>query len=191
VAARQVAGELAAQGRLDAVVVVLLPDSGRGYLSKVFDDAWLARYGFLRAHADATVGDVLRAKGGAMPALVHTHPNETVAEAVAILREYAVSQIPVVRAEPPVMAAEVAGSVSERALLDALFTGRAALTDAVERHMDPPLPEIGSGEPVDVAVQALHAADAVLVLDDGRPIGVLTRHDLLGQVGPHGGDDGR
>jgi len=184
VAARRVAAELAAEGRHDAVVVVLLPDGGRGYLSKVFDDAWLARYGFLRAHGDATVGDVLRAKGGDLPALVHTHPNETVAEAVAILREYAVSQVPVVRAEPPVMAAEVAGSVSERALLEALFTGRAALTDAVERHMDAPLPEIGAGEPVDAAVHALRDADAVLVLDDGRPIGVLTRQDLLGRVTP-------
>ncbi len=192
VAAVQVAAELAAEGRDDAVVVVLLPDGGRGYMSKVFDDAWLARYGFLRSHPDdETVGQVLRGKSGDLPDLVHTHPNETVAEAVAILREYAVSQIPVVKAEPPVMAAEVAGSVSERALLEALFTGAAALTDPVERHMAPPLPSIGSGEPVTAAVEALHDADAVMVLDDGRPVGVLTRQDLLEQVTPAGGGRGR
>jgi cystathionine beta-synthase len=192
VAAQRVAAELVEQGRDDAVVVVLLPDGGRGYLSKVFDDAWLARFGFLHSHPDdETVGEVLRGKAGDLPALVHTHPNETVAEAIAILREYAVSQMPVVRAEPPVMAAEVAGSVSERDLLEALFTGRAALTDSVESHMAPPLPSVGAGEPVSTAVRALHDVDAVMVLDDGRPVGVLTRQDLLEQVSPVEGDDGR
>jgi cystathionine beta-synthase len=90
--------------------------------------------------------------------------------------------MPVVRAEPPVVAAEVAGSVSERGLLDALFTGKALLTDAVEAHMAPPLREIGSGEPVAAAVTALQEVDALLVLADGRPVGVLTRQDLLEHV---------
>ena len=119
VAALRVAAELPA----DAVVVVLLPDGGRGYLGKVFNDAWMAGYGFLPPATGATVGDVLRRKDGAIPALVHAHPNETVADAAAYLREFHVSQMPVVRAEPPVMAAEVVGSVVERDLLDALFTG--------------------------------------------------------------------
>jgi cystathionine beta-synthase len=168
-----------------AVVVVLLPDGGRGYLSKVFDDRWLARYGFLESEATTTVGEVLRRKSGDLPALVHTHPGETLAEAIEILREYGVSQMPVVRAEPPVMAAEVAGSVSERALLDALFTGQARLADRLEAHMSPPLPMVGSGEPASVAVSALEHSDAVLVLDDGRPTGVLTRQDLLGYLTWH------
>ena len=88
---------------------------------------------------------MLRAKKGDIPALVHTHPNETIAEAVHILQEYGVSQMPVVRAEPPIMAAEVAGSVSERRLLDALYTGQARLADQVEQHMDEPLPTVGAG----------------------------------------------
>jgi cystathionine beta-synthase len=163
----------------DAVIVVLLPDSGRGYLTKVFNDEWLARYGFLKAKDGQTVGEVLRAKAGAMPDLVHTHPTETVAEAIGILQEYGVSQMPVVRAEPPIMAAEVAGSVSERALLDALFAGKAKLADQVEAHMSPPLPAIGSTEGVQEAIIALESADALLVQEDGRPIGVLTRADLL------------
>src|SRR3954469_8159467 len=131
VAALRAAADLPA----DAVVVVLLPDGGRGYLGKVFDDRWMAGYGFLPPVPGATVGDVLRRKDGTMPDLVHAHPNETVADAVHYLREFAVSQMPVVRAEPPVMAAEVAGAVVERDLLDALFTGRAQLTDRLERHM--------------------------------------------------------
>jgi cystathionine beta-synthase len=176
-AAVQVAREL--EGQDDAVIVVLLPDSGRGYLTKVFNDEWLARFGFLRAKEGQTVGEVLRAKTGGLPDLVHTHPTETVAEAIAILKEYGVSQMPVVRAEPPVMAAEVAGSVSERALLDALFAGAAKLADQVEAHMSPPLPTIGATEGVEEAISALESADALLVQEDGRPVGVLTRADLL------------
>ncbi len=164
----------------DALVVVLLPDSGRGYLTKVFNDDWLAQYGFLPGDdSRQTIGEVLRAKRGHIPALVHTHPNETVAEAVHILQEYGVSQMPVVRAEPPVMAAEVAGSVSERVLLDALYGGRARLVDPVEQHMSAPLPTVGAGADVAEAVAALKDADALLVQEDGRPTGVLTRQDLL------------
>ncbi len=181
-AARQLAQELAAAGQTDAVIVVLLPDSGRGYLTKVFNDDWLATYGFpTEATRDQTqtVGEVLRGKDGRLPDLVHTHPGETIAEAVAILQEYAVSQMPVVRAEPPIVAAEVAGSVSDRALLDALFAGSAKLTDRVEDHMSPPLPTVGSTEDARDAVTMLETADAVLVQEDGKPIGVLTRQDLL------------
>ncbi|MBA2463979.1 MAG: cystathionine beta-synthase [Nocardioidaceae bacterium] len=163
----------------DAVIVVLLPDSGRGYLAKVFDDDWLGQYGFLPATTQQTVGEVLRGKSGVLPDLVHTHPSETIAEAVHILREYSVSQMPVVRAEPPVVAAEVAGSVSERNLLDALFSGRARMVDAVEGHMDPPLTTIGAAEAVADAVAALEGADALLVQEDGKPVGVVTRQDLL------------
>ena len=169
----------------DAVIVVLLPDSGRGYLTKVFSDEWLTRYGFGPPHEDGgrTVGHVLREKSGALPSLVHTHPGETIAEAVGILREYGVSQMPVVRAEPPVMAAEVAGSVSERGLLGVLFSRRGRPADAVESVMEAPLPMLGASEPVSKAVELLVDTDALLVLDDGKPTGVLTRQDLLGDVG--------
>lgn len=171
----------------DGLVVVLLPDGGRGYLSKVFNDAWMSSYGFLRSRLDGsvsepTVGDVLRGKSGALPDLVHTHPSETVRDAIEILREYGVSQMPVVGAEPPVMAGEVAGSVSERELLSAVFEGRAQLADAVAQHMSPPLPLVGSGEPLSTAGSMLRDTDAVMVVDEGKPVGVITRHDLLGFV---------
>lgn len=173
---------VAAQAGPDDVIVVLLPDSGRGYLSKVFNDEWLASYGFLPASEDRTVGDVLRAKSADIPALVHTHPTESVADAIAILREYGVSQMPVVRAEPPVMAAEVVGAVVEKDMLDALFTGKAKLADPVDTHMSPPLPIVGAGESVHAAIDALMSSDGVVVIEDGRPLGVVTRQDLLGYL---------
>jgi cystathionine beta-synthase len=179
VAALRVAADLPA----DAVVVVLLPDGGRGYLGKVFNDAWMAGYGFLPPAAGATVGDVLLGKDGAIPALVHAHPNETVADAVHYLREFHVSQMPVVRAEPPVMAAEVVGAVVERDLLDALFTGRAELRDRLEKHMSAPLPTIGANEALETAMTAFASADAALVLVDGKPAGVVSRSDVLAFLG--------
>jgi cystathionine beta-synthase len=176
-----VAGALrvAAKADPDDVIVVVLPDGGRGYLSKIFNDDWMADYGFLRTSGQSTVGDVLREKTGGLPTLVHAHPQDTVREAIDILREYHVSQMPVVQAEPPVMIAEVVGSVIERDLLELLFTGQARLADPLERHMSPRLPVVGAGEPVDAAVSALEKADAAVVLADGKPAGVLTRQDLL------------
>ncbi|MGA3256064.1 MAG: pyridoxal-phosphate dependent enzyme [Mycobacterium sp.] len=115
-----------------------------------------------------------------LPDLVHTHPSETVRDAIGILREYGVSQMPVVGAEPPVMAGEVAGSVSERELLSAVFEGRAKLADAVSEHMSPPLRMIGAGELVTAAGKALRDWDALMVVEQGKPVGVITRYDLLG-----------
>ncbi|MFH8615241.1 cystathionine beta-synthase [Streptomyces sp. NPDC017979] len=170
------------------VVVVLLPDSGRGYLSKIFNDEWMADYGFLEeAGPSASVGDVLRHKeGGALPSLVHMHPEETVGEAIDVLREYGVSQMPIVKpgaGHPDVMAAEVIGSVVEKELLGALYAGAAVLADPLEKHMSPPLPQVGSGEPVSELMAVLgaaqSAADAAIVLVEGKPTGVVSRQDLL------------
>ncbi|MEO3976354.1 cystathionine beta-synthase [Streptomyces sp. CAU 1734] len=169
----------------DDVVVVLLPDSGRGYLSKIFNDEWMADYGFLEESGPAaSVGDVLRHKeGGEIPSLVHMHPEETVGEAIEVLREYAVSQMPIVKpgaGHPDVMAAEVIGSVVERELLAALYTQRATLEDPLEKHMSPPLPQVGSGEPVSDLMAVLgDTADAAIVLVEGKPTGVISRQDLL------------
>jgi cystathionine beta-synthase len=173
--------KVAGTAQPEDVIVVILPDGGRGYLSKIFNDDWMADYGFLRAQtAEPTVADLLAARdNGMMPALVHIHPEETVAQAIALLREYDVSQLPVVGQEPPLMAAEVAGAVAERDLLDALVAGRARPDDPVKDHMVPPLPVVGQGEPVSRAAKALETAGAALVHVDGKPAAVLTRQDLL------------
>ncbi|MFD6754023.1 cystathionine beta-synthase [Micromonospora gifhornensis] len=176
--------EVARSAGPDDVVVVLLPDGGRGYLSKIFNDTWMARYGFLdNSGSEPTVAEALAGKPGGLPELVHVHPTETVRDAVDYMREYGVSQLPVLKAEPPVVTGEVAGSIAERDLLDALFTGQAQLHDTIERHMAPPLPMVGGGQPVSEAVNLLEKSDAALVLIDGKPKGVLTRQDLLAHLG--------
>jgi len=162
------------------VIVVILPDGGRGYLSKVFNDDWMADYGFLTsATAEPRIADVLHSKRGKLPLFVHAHPDETVRAVIETLREYDVSQLPVLKEEPPVMAAEVVGSITERDLLDALVSGRAAPDEPVSAHMSGPLPMIGSGEPISAAIAALEKAGAAVVLVDGKPTGMITRQDVL------------
>jgi cystathionine beta-synthase len=168
----------------DAVIVVILPDSGRGYLSKVYDDGWMADHGFLRASGVGgdTVDAVLTHKtqaGRALPPLVHVHPSETVRAAIALLQEYDVSQMPVVKAEPPLSLAEVVGTVTDRDLLERLVGDPSAVDTPVEAVMGPPLPMIGSGEPIDLAAARLADGAAVLVIDAGHPTGIVTRSDLL------------
>ncbi|WP_432090818.1 cystathionine beta-synthase [Streptomyces sp. NRRL F-5630] len=175
--------EVAREAGPDDVVVVLLPDSGRGYLSKIFNDEWMNDYGFLdEAGEHPRVGDVLKHKEGPLPSLVHMHPEETVGQAIEVLREYGVSQMPIVKpgaGHPDVMAAEVVGSVVERELLDALFAQRASLGDPLDKHMSAPLPQVGSGEPVADLMAVLGTADAAIVLVEGKPTGVVSRQDLL------------
>ena len=163
----------------DDVMVILLPDGGRGYLGKIFNEKWMRSYGFAAATDERTVGDVLSSKTGRLPSLVHVHPTDTVRDAIAIMSEFEVSQMPVLTAEPPVVMGEVIGSIDERSLLEAVFSGGAQMTDAVREFVGTPLGLIGVHEPLSAAKAALATADALLVTNDGKPAAVLTRHDLL------------
>ena len=163
----------------DDVMVILLPDGGRGYLGKIFNEKWMRSYGFGTDTDERTVGDVLSAKTGSLPDLVHVHPTDTVRDAIEILTKYEVSQMPVLTAEPPVVMGEVVGAIDERSLLEAVFSGGAKMTDAVREFVGPPLGLIGVHEPVSAAKAALATTDALLVTSDGKPAAVLTRHDLL------------
>lgn len=164
----------------DEVVIVVLPDSGRGYLSKVFNDAWLAKYGFSGEYkGEITVGEVLEAKSDKLPTFVHIHPDETVQHAIEILREFSVSQIPVVKEEPPLMAAEVVGSINEKDLLQQLAAGKTSKNELISDCMSPALPVVGAKEKLSTGLSALETADAVVVHLQGKPVGVLTRQDVL------------
>ncbi|HVM20954.1 MAG TPA: cystathionine beta-synthase [Egibacteraceae bacterium] len=173
--------QIAAEYPPDANIVVLLPDSGRGYLSKIFNDDWMAEHGFLdRSGTAARVGDVLRAKAGELPPIVHVHPDEPVREAIATLHTYAVSQMPVVKRESAESPDDVLGSIRERGLLDRVYRDPAVLDQTVSDVMEEPLPLIDARESVDHAMSLLTSqSPAVLVFDGQTPAGVLTRADVL------------
>jgi len=163
----------------DDVMVILLPDGGRGYLGKIFNEKWMRSYGFGEDTDERTVGDVISSKTAGLPDLVHAHPTDTVRDVIEILTKYEVSQVPVLTAEPPVVMGEVVGSIDERSLLEAVFNGGAKMTDAIKEFVGAPLGLIGVHEPVSAARAALASADALLVTNDGKPAGILTRHDVL------------
>lgn len=167
----------------DATVVVFLPDGGRGYLDKIFNDAWMKSYGFLPGAGDAsegpTVGDVLAAKGAGDEPIYYVRKEATIAEAIEALGEHGIDQLVVLRAEPPVVIGEVAGSIDEKRLTHALFVdGHAPTTPIAELDLAP-LPNIGARVSLEEARKRLSEAPALLVNDDATPVGVLTRHDVL------------
>jgi cystathionine beta-synthase len=166
------------------LVVVLLPDSGRGYLSKVFNEEWMTRFGFLRREGP-TAGDVLEAKRAAagdreIPDLVVVTPEDPARHGFALMRDLGVSQLVVsVTTELPLAAKEVSGTLSELALMDKAFRDPSVLDRRVGDLMEPAMPMVGIGETVSDVVDRLEAASSVLVLDGGHPIGLLTRSDVL------------
>jgi cystathionine beta-synthase len=163
----------------DAMVTVILPDSGRSYLSKVFNDAWMKQYGLLERTREQTVGEVLARKheGGDVPPLVSVRAHDKVRDAVALLHEHRVSQLPVVSGHDP---HAIVGSVGERGLLAHAVEDPALLGADVVDVMEAPFPAISADDAATEAV-ALLAGDrqALMVTVDGRPVGIVTRADLL------------
>ena len=180
------AAEVARDCGPDDVVVVLLPDSGRGYLSKVFDDDWMASHGFLICEHPC-IKDVLDAKEDVLPPLVYVNPSDPVSLAVTRMRDNGLSQLPVAKGEMPLAAAEVMGSVHELQLMASAFSGN-LLGQPVESVMSRPLEQIGIGEPVALAVAKLERSPALLVLDGGRPRAVVSSTDVLGYLSSNADD---
>jgi cystathionine beta-synthase len=179
-AAIQVARRL---GR-DARTLAMLPDSGRSYLSKIFDDNWMLEHGFLERGTPApTVSELLRSKGieeRAIPALVTISAHQKVGEAINAMQRYSISQLPVVRDGLVESLADVIGSLQDRDLLDRVFKNADALHEDVAAAMQPPLEAVDAGASVEAIFAALTGrSNAVLVAHEGRPVGVVTRSDLL------------
>jgi len=169
---------VARESTKDDLVVVLIPDSGRGYLSKVFNDEWMASFGFLESEGPV-IRDVLAARGSDVPDLVYVQPETTTRDAFEMMHQHGVSQLPVAKGEMPLSAAEVMGAIDELQIMQRSFNDSSVMAEPVEKVMGPRLPTIGVGQPIALAVEMLDAGRALLVLDGGRPRGVISRTDVL------------
>ncbi len=173
-AALEVARDLEAS----TTIVVLLPDTGRNYLSKLYSDSWMLQYGLLDRPDVVRVEEVLAAKGRALPSLVTVRAHDKVRQVVDLLQEHSISQAPVVRENGTEVSGFV-GSIRERELLDRIFRDPDALQADVAEVMAPPIPLVEFDDPVEAAFAALEQQSAVLVTKAGQVLGVLTRSDLL------------
>ncbi|CAN5549041.1 cystathionine beta-synthase [soil metagenome] len=176
--------EVAAELGPDDVVVVILPDSGRGYLSKVYNDSWMLEHGYVdRPGTAARIGEILSEKRRSeptIPALVAVPSHEKVGRAIDILQAYGISQVPVAKTDSPDDVAQILGSINERTLLDRVFRDRDAIERDVVEVMDAPLPVVQSSAGVEEMFQDLaRGAEAIVVVDGSQPAGVLTRANLL------------
>ncbi|HXH97349.1 MAG TPA: cystathionine beta-synthase [Gaiellaceae bacterium] len=166
----------------DGTVLTLIPDSGRSYMSKFYDDNWMLEHGFVERHAPVpTVEEVLRAKHGPeMPPLVTISAHEKVGAGIDAMQRYGISQLPVVRDGRCDSLADVIGSLQDRALLERVFGNPDTVHEDVAAAMQPPLAAVEVSATLDDVFATLSgSANAVLVAQAGKPIGVLTRSDLL------------
>ena len=171
-------------------VLTTIPDGGRGYLSKIFDDNWMLEHGFLERRAPGpTIAEVLAyrtAGDGGPPDLVVCETHEKIGAAIELMQRYGISQLPVVRHSPVESLADVVGSLNERGLLDRIFRSPDSLGEDVAAAMGPPLPAVDASDSVDdVYADLTGGGAAVVVVRDGLPAGVLTRSDLLEYLARH------
>jgi cystathionine beta-synthase len=159
----------------------MIPDSGRSYLSKFYDDNWMLEYGFLERRAPVpAIEEVLHAKEDGVPGLVAVASNHKVSHAIEVMQRYGISQLVVARNDPPETLADIVGSLNERGLLERVFTNGDALNEDVAAAMQPPLAAVEASESIDrVFAELTGGAPAVVVARAGKPVGVLTRSDLL------------
>jgi cystathionine beta-synthase len=168
-------------------VLVILPDGGRPYLSKVFDDAWMIQHGFLERVGEApSIAQVLRAKatGEEVPAFVAVGSEQRVSEAITLMQQYGISQLPVIRRQnggngQGLDLGDLVGALHERDLLDHVFKDHDSLNAEVSTLMAPPLSVVRCADAVDAVYGDLQERPAVVVADGVVPVGVLTRSDLL------------
>ena len=182
----------------DAMLVVLLPDSGRGYLSKLYNDDWMRENGFLaRFRGPSDMGNLIETRKAVMPEVVAVSCDQTVAQAIELLNEYGVSQLPVVRGQGAAADEEctgptpgetievqsIIGSLQERTLLDQIFRDPGVLNRPVREIMEPAFQLVDAHEDIERVIPMLaEKAPAVLVQRNGALVGIVTRADILNHV---------
>jgi cystathionine beta-synthase len=187
--------QIAARLGPDAQILTIIPDTGRNYLSKFYDDNWMLDHGFLERRTPApTVGAVLLAKRGedpVVPEFIVIGSHQKVGEAIELMQRYSISQLPVVRNGASESLADVVGSLQDRDLLDRVFKNPDALHEDVANAMQPPLATIDAGDSLDEVFPTLTGrTNAVVVARQGRPVGVITRSDLLEFLAHQRGNSG-
>jgi cystathionine beta-synthase len=178
--------QVAVDSKPDDVIVVLLPDTGRNYLSKFFSDEWMRQNGYLQRLVPARVREVIDAHSDGVPELVSVGSGRSVGEAIDLMQQYGISQL-LVTENGSTAGIGVVGSIQERTLLDRIYRDPAVVTTSVSTAMDPPFAKVAAGAPIEEAFEALLGGEPALMIVEGDlPVGVITRSDLLEFVARRG-----
>jgi cystathionine beta-synthase len=178
--------QVAVDSKPDDVIVVLLPDTGRNYLSKFFSDEWMRQNGYLQRLVPARVREVIDSHTDGVPELVSVGAGRTVGEAIDLMQQYGISQL-LVTENGSTAGGGVVGSIQERTLLDRIYRDPAVVTTSVSTAMDPPFARVAAGAPIEEAFEALLGGEPALMIVEGDlPVGVITRSDLLEFVARRG-----
>jgi cystathionine beta-synthase len=155
------------------VMVILFPDTGERYLSKIYNDDWMRENGFLIPDR-ITARYVLQSKAKKVPQLIAIDPSTTVRRALDLFKEHDVSQLPVLDKGRPV------GTIIDNDLMSAVLEDNSRLDAEVKELMKPPFPVIGAASPIEHAIDFLKRKDsAVLIEEDHKLVGILTRYDII------------
>jgi len=175
-AAMHAALQVAKKASKDQVVVVIFPDTGRNYLTKMYSDEWMLELGYIEAEKEGkiTVGTILSAKPPEVPPMIAVTLNEPLAKAVELMRNHDVSQLPVVEE------GHVLGTIYDDTVMKKLLTREASLSQPTQEVMDSALPSVDSKADISELYRHLTAGhNAVVVVHDGIAIGVLTKMDVI------------
>ena len=178
--------QVAVNSKPDDVIVVLLPDTGRNYLSKFFSDEWMRQNGYLQRLVPARVREVIDSHTDGVPELVSVGAGKSVGEAIDLMQQYGISQL-LVTENGSTAGGGVVGSIQERTLLDRIYRDPTVVTTSVSTAMDPPFARVAAGAPIEEAFEALLGGEPALMIVEGElPVGVITRSDLLEFVARRG-----
>jgi cystathionine beta-synthase len=178
--------QVAVDSKPDDVIVVLLPDTGRNYLSKFFSDEWMRQNGYLQRLVPARVREVIDSHSDGVPELVSVGAGKSVGEAIDLMQQYGISQL-LVTENGSSAGGGVVGSIQERTLLDRIYRDPSVVTTSVSTAMDPPFARVAAGAPIEEAFEALLGGEPALMIVEGElPVGVITRSDLLEFVARRG-----
>jgi cystathionine beta-synthase len=178
--------QVAVDSKPDDVIVVLLPDTGRNYLTKFFSDEWMRQNGYLQRLVPARVREVIDSHSDGVPELVSVSAGKSVGEAIDLMQQYGISQL-LVTENGTTAGGGVVGSIQERTLLDRIYRDPAVVTTSVSTAMDPPFARVAAGAPIEEAFEALLGGEPALMIVEGDvPVGVITRSDLLEFVARRG-----
>lgn len=174
VAALRVAKDLSA----DDVVVIIMPDGGRGYLSKMFSDEWMQDLGFMPAPGhNYFIKDLISKKTSRkkLPALVKVRPEDKVQHAIDLMQKHQIDQLPVITKD-----GRNVGSINDIIAMQVVYERKDPLAISVSQAMGSPFPQFDLNDEIEQVYRAFKLATAMVVItEEGKAIGVLTKFDIM------------